>query len=85
MLTGKYIACLYHQQFLQLILGDNLFTTQRNLVNSKLLTLSNIDGDINGLLVRCNRYLGRINTKIDITIIQVIGTQGLEIRSQQLA
>ena len=49
-----------------------------------LFALGDIDRDVDVFLVRRDRYLRRIYIELEITVVEVIGTQGLQVAGQFL-
>ena len=70
-----------HQR-LELVILAQVTTFKFDARHDVLLTLGHIDRDVDTLLVRGNDNLGRVDTELEVTTRQIVGTQGLDIRIQ---
>ena len=60
-------------QFLHIATTTDEITLETDAGNVVLLTLINVDGDIESFLVRCHSHLGGIDLEAQIATVHVVG------------
>ena len=82
---GKELALLQHHQLAQLLLVHDQVAVERDLTHLELFTLIHRQGHEHLFLVLGQRDIGRLDTELDITAVQVMGAQALKVSGKLLA
>ena len=77
-----HLIGLNDQKTIQVLFRKHEITTQTHFADGELLTLGHVGSDVHLFLVRRNRNLGRVNVELQVTAIQIVGRQGLQIGCQ---
>ncbi len=80
----KYLPLTQGYQPLQLLSRQHHLSIQLNTAQHELPTLTHVDGDIDLLSIRGDRYLCGVDLKIDVATIQIPGAERLQISGQLL-
>eukprot|EP01022_Parablepharisma_sp_SALTPOND_P013892 TRINITY_DN1866_c0_g2_i1.p1 TRINITY_DN1866_c0_g2~~TRINITY_DN1866_c0_g2_i1.p1 ORF type:complete len:1951 (-),score=559.27 TRINITY_DN1866_c0_g2_i1:2287-8139(-) len=80
--TGIDITLLQLHQLGQLGVHAKHLAFQLDVGDGVLLAFLDVDGDVDVLLVGRDRHLGRFDLHFQITTIQIVGTQGLDVALQ---
>src|SRR5690606_8403604 len=83
-LSREHLTRLDQQQTAYILLRHHQVAGQIDFVHRIQLTFIDIDGDVNVLLVWCDGHLSRGDVHVDVTTVQVPGTQTLEVAGQLL-
>ncbi|MND81326.1 hypothetical protein D3C80_731170 [compost metagenome] len=84
-LAREDLPFLHQQQGLHVLLGHLEVTGELHLAHGVLLTLVDVDGDVDVLLVRGDGNLGGGDIHVDVAAVQVIGAQALQVTGELLA
>jgi len=84
-LAREHLALLNQQQGFDFFLRHLEIAGQLDFADRVLLTLVDVDGDVDMLLVRRDGHLGRGDVHVDIAAVQIVGAQPLQITGQLLA
>lgn len=84
-LAREHLALLYQQQALHFLFRHLQVAGQLHVADGVLLTLVDVDGDVDVLLVRGDGYLGGGDIHVDVAAVQVIGAQALKVAGELFA